>query len=547
MANPPFDLKICPIGGTGEMGANLTLFITPQTCIAVDFGMLFPQEDFYDLDYLIPDLDDLASKFPPPDFLFITHGHEDHIGAISHFVEKFPATKIVAPPFAAEIMRRKLGEKKIKASVKTYHESDVFEFSDMVLHPIQVNHSIPQTHGLCLLIEKKQLAIFHASDFKMELDSPYETATNIKKINHLMKGYKEKIFLLDSTNVTSTRDSHSEKDVKNNIKKIVKNASGHVFFTLFSSNIFRIQSIIDAAAELKKNLYFAGASLHYMTQAAERLNLLQIPAGTMIDLDKADSIRANSLILLSGCQGDFRSTLRRVADGDHPMIKFSPKDAIIFSSRTIPGNEKSVMRLYNQITLHGTQIITANDAGIHSSGHAAQKDLHNFIKQTKPTAIIPIHGEDFFIDRFAQFVENDFPKTKVFKMHNHDQLCINNQKFWIQKADIKEIPAPISILNSGCAIEKDRLKERRKMATQGVVFVTITKKKTMLSLIGLPDFLFNHQEKLENQITSLRTEILKTQKQVDRQHEEMKIKIRALIKVLSGIKPQVFLHWENND
>ncbi len=267
-------IELQPLGGVGQIGSNMFFVKTKNQSIIIDAGILFPNEDFFNIKYLIPDLSSLDQQHSPID-LIITHGHEDHIGAIIHLLEKFPDIKISAPPFAAAIIRRKFKEAKIRKKIFEYPESHVFKYDDITISPIHVNHSIPQTYALFIKDNKNRFCVFFASDFKCDFKNIYEKEIDLNKLKKLSTGINHRIMCVDSTNIESVNKTLSEVDIVDDIDKIIKRVNGRIFVTLFSSNIYRIQTLINIASKYKLNVIPYGRSMISYIEEAKNLDILK--------------------------------------------------------------------------------------------------------------------------------------------------------------------------------------------------------------------------------------------------------------------------------
>ncbi len=536
-------LEIQPVGGVGQIGSNMTRFIGENTNIIVDAGILFPSEDFFDINYLIPDLSELAQD--PPTDLVITHGHEDHIGAIVHVIERFPDITIHAPRFAALLIRKKLDYAKMSKKIFEYQSESILEFSDFNIYPIHVNHSIPDTFGLLVKDKKNRQCTLMVSDFKVDSQSPYEREFDFKKLIDLSKDCLTRIILADSTNIISTNlNTPSEGMILPNFKKIFKEDYDNIYLTCFSSNVHRVMSVIEAAKESGRRVLLYGRSMISYAQSAVERGLM---SDSDFYTDQASLPNKKKLVvLLSGCQGDFRGTFRRVAKGEDTHFKPTAKDLFVLSSKSIPGNEKKISLLENEITEKGIDIISARDELIHVSGHPGRNDLLTVYNHFQPDYIVPIHGESLFIKKHIEFIKKEFPKAHPIQLSNFDQLSISSKL----EVTLKECTPlqPILIHGKGIEIERENISRRRKLATTGSIFISIKtdsllKRKVQFeySFDGLPNSFNSNREEFD---TLLNNELIGRKiKLLEKTADEIRISVRRYAQNLLGYKPITIVHF----
>ena len=473
-----------PVGGVGEIGSNHTLIRGVDSDVIIDCGILFPYEDFFDINYLIPDFSYIdAARLKA---IVITHGHEDHIGALAHFLQAHPHIPVHASAFTQHLILRKCEEYGIRPFIQLYAEDDILDFADVVMHPVHVTHSIPETFGLFIHDPKKHWGAFYASDFKYDTSPTHEKPFNIEKLHRLSKTCKQTAFFLDSTNALVPGRTTSETELIPDLEFLVASDTERLFLTLFSSNVHRMGTIFELAKKHKRKVVLMGRSMENYTRAGMETGIIPVQEGDFLNPQQAKGIEGRVLVILSGCQGDFLSALRRVSAGEDGNFKLKHGDVVVFSSKVIPGNEKKISRILNDIIESGADIVTAHEASIHASGHPAQQDLAMVVAQVTPDVYFPIHGESYFLRRHASFIKERFPKVTV-----HMILNFNEVKFFDDGSlKIEEHPVlePILIHGKGQPIEKTQISQRRKMATQGSVFVSLDRVRgeCLISSLGLP-------------------------------------------------------------
>ena len=531
-------LQVKPLGGVGQIGSNMTLIQHNKVKIIVDCGILFPYEDFYGINYLIPDMDGLTDVTD----LVITHGHEDHIGAISHFLESFPKVKIHAPLFAAKLIHRKLALLRKDKDILIYKSNSTFKIGEIKVDPIKVNHSIPDTYGIHFGLMNK-ISLFLVSDFKIDHLTPYEQSFDFKKLNRVSKGFAKKVLLADSTNILSNETkTPSEIEIKASLEEIIISQSQNVFVTTFSSNIHRIQTLVNICADHKIPIIAIGRSMKSYIETAIETNHLTETRKINFELSPDISKSKRKLFILSGCQADFRSALRRIISGDDKYITPKFGDTLIMSSKAIPGNEKKIGVVLNMASEQGINLFTAHNAKVHVSGHPGKEDLRELYEKFQPNIAIPIHGETYFIKEHQRFIAKNFKAIESHALLNHSSLIFRQDlSIHIKQCDKKD---PIIIHGKGIELPKTIISERRKLATLGQVFISITKKKNIqLSIIGLPDLDGTLLQEIQNHCLTY-VDILNQRKGHSKAYisEEIRICTRNLLAQKLGYKPVVTIH-----
>lgn len=527
-----------PLGGVEEIGSNMTLIRTTHEDIIIDCGILFPYEDFFDINYLIPDFSILdASRVTS---IIITHGHEDHIGGLAHLISDFPNIKIYTTKFTHNLIARKLGEKKVNFHYHLYHPREELVFNEIKITPVFVNHSIPETHGLIITHDELNWAHLYISDFKVDLTARHEAPIDLDFIRTKLSQYKNTAYFLDSTNVLSDGKTTSENELEKDLKAIMERDEQRVFMTLFSSNITRLNTITKLAQESGRKIVLMGRSLYTYMEAAFESGLLELDPTKFLQPDQGKLVESKVLVLLSGCQGDFLSALRRFSFGEDSNFKPRPGDLVVFSSKVIPGNEKKIARIYNKITEFGAEIITAYDALIHASGHPGKKDLEILISAFEPDYYFPIHGESYFLRKHKEFIEDRFPEVNTQVIYNYHEV-----KFKADGLDIEvhQPLEPILIHGNGEPIEKTQISQRRKMATQGAVFISFHKKSNQLqiSTVGLPLRAQDLIPQLENRLLKLIHDNL-WNREDNYFKDQVKIATRQFYNNFLGYKPVTEVH-----
>lgn len=525
------NLKIYPFGGVGEIGSNMTVFETLNHIVIIDYGILFPYDDFFDINYLIADTTQIDREKKIT--LFITHGHEDHIGAVPHILTEIPEIEVIAPAFAALLIREKLNRRKMNKSITIYEEDAQFKFDQYTLHPIHVTHSIPQTYGL--VFHSEDFSTLFISDFKYDLNPSFERPFNTEKIKELFGKSKTTLAMLDSTNILVDGKTLSESDLLPDLEKIISRKK-RTFITLFSSNTYRVKNIFELCAKHGKKIITIGRSIQRYLDCAHEAKILNLEEYPIVDLEAVSNYDdPNNVYIVTGSQGEHLGAARRIINGDQKNISLKPEDCFVFSSKPIPGNEKKIYQLYNKLAQKDVEIITFKDMKVHASGHPGKEDLKALVEAIKPDTIVPIHGESYFLNKHIDFIENFFPNIKTIPLKNFSGIEYLNGK--ISPLIFDEIE-PHLIHGNDKVIEREKISERRKMACNGVVFVALNHKTKNINIQtkGLPKEVDVYLPKIKDLIEFTAFEENKS-RDYDYTVEQVRVKIRQLYKTLLGYKP----------
>jgi ribonuclease J len=530
--------SVLPIGGVEEIGSNMTLIRTPDEDIIIDCGMLFPYEECFDINYLIPDfalIDPIRCKS-----IIITHGHEDHIGALGHLLKEFPEMKVYATPFTLHLIQRKLEEYNVALTFQEYKTDQDLAFKSIDISPVHVNHSIPETNGVIIRTRDKKWAALYISDFKVDVTSKHEAPIDFKRIKEKMSSCEHTAYFIDSTNILNNGKTISENELIQDLETLVNRPENRLFITLFASNVHRMNAIAKMAKASGRKIVIMGRSLKTYMETAFETGHSDLSQEDFFTPDQVKGQKGRMLIFLSGCQGDFLSALRRFSFGEDGTFKPGPGDLIVFSSKVIPGNEKKISRIYNKLIESGAELVTANDHLIHSSGHPGKEDLHLLMKNFCPGFYFPIHGESYFLKRHVEFIQKNYPKVETHLFYNYQEVVLGEGSVKIENHDHKE---PHLVHGKHLIIEKSQISQRRKMATQGAVFISYLRKtgNIEVSLIGLPLMANDHTEALKNRLLQQIKSDLHTREE-NYFKDQLKISARQFYNNLLGYKPVTEVH-----
>ena len=414
MTNDYKQLLYLPLGGSGEIGMNLNLYSYDNQWVMLDCGISFADDYLPGIDLIMPDVEFVDGIKDDLLGLVLTHAHEDHIGAVVHLWPRFQCP-IFATPFTAKILKSKFTEAGLLGEV-TINEIPLggrFKLGDFDLEYVTLTHSIPEPNAVN--IKTPLGTIFHTGDWKIDPDPLVGEATNCKRLKEI--GDEGVLAIVcDSTNVFNKKPSGSELEVRENLIELVKEKKGAVLCTTFSSNVARVATLGAVAKETDRHLCLVGRSMQRNVAAAKECGYLKDLPPIMHEEDAAHIPRHKILYVMTGCQGEARAALMRVVLDNHRHIHITKKDTVVFSSKVIPGNERSIYRAYNFIAEKGAEIISEKDAKVHVSGHPGQDELKQMYEWIRPEIVVPTHGENVHLLKQAQFAESlGYKKTIVPK------------------------------------------------------------------------------------------------------------------------------------
>ena len=392
-------LKVIPIGGLNEIGKNLTLLEYQDEILIIDCGLSFPEDEMYGIDIVIPDFSYLIANRSKIVGMVITHGHEDHIGAIPYLLKhiKIP---VYGTRLTLGLVENKLKEHEVIGDLRTINAGDKFKLGEYFdIETIRTTHSIAD--AICLAITTPAGVVFHSGDFKIDYTPIDGEPIDFSKLAQIgKKGVT--LMLCDSTNAVRPGYTASERVVGQTIENIFRNSKNRIIIATFSSNVHRVQKIIENAVKVGRKVAVSGRSMENVVALAIELGYLNIPAGTLVDLKMTKNIPDDKLVIITtGSQGEPMSALSRIASGEHKAVKLKKGDTVILSSTPIPGNEKTVSNVVNKLFEKGAEVIYSDIADIHVSGHACQEELKIVHGLTKPRYFIPVHGEQKHLQKHA--------------------------------------------------------------------------------------------------------------------------------------------------
>ena len=420
-------IRIFALGGLGEVGKNCYVIDYLNQLFVIDAGVLFPDEHLLGVDFVIPDFSYLVENQERIVGLFITHGHEDHIGGIPFLLKQVKIPKIYAAGVTIDLIENKLEEYPDllnSTQIVEFKSHFVYKFDGVELSVIRVNHSIPDSYGFVFKTELG--SIFHTGDYKIDL-TPVGPGAEFDKMAKL--GTEGVLALLsDSTNSVREGFTDSESKVGASLNDVFSRIEGRIIVATFASNMYRVQQIIEACALTNRHVAIFGRSMEKTIEVGQQVGYIKAPKGTIIDQNDINNYKPNEMCLLcTGSQGEPLAALSRVANGSHRLIKLMPNDTVIFSSNPIPGNQEGVNRTINQLFKKGTNVIIHSPiTDTHTTGHASQGEQKLMLTLIKPKYFVPVHGE-YRMQRIHAdtAVETGVKRENTFILGNGDVLVID--------------------------------------------------------------------------------------------------------------------------
>ena len=479
-------IKVMALGGLNEIGKNMTAIEYKDEIIVIDAGMSFPDEEMLGVDVVIPDINYLIKNKDKVKGIFITHGHEDHIGAIPYILKKINIP-IYGSKLSIGLVQVKLKEHKINnAKLNVVSPRDIIKLSHMEVEFVKINHSIP---GACsIAVHTDQGIIYHTGDFKLDLTPLDGEVMDIHRICELSK--KGVLLLLaESTNVEQPGYTRSERIVGVELEDLFRKASNNrIIVATFASNIHRLQQIINTSEKFNRKVAISGRSMVNVFSVATELGYLSIPENMIIDLNDISKYEDNEVaIITTGSQGEPMSALARIASSEHKKIEIKRGDLVILSSHTIPGNEKLVSKVINGLFEKGAEVVY-DESDIHVSGHAKQEELKLMHRLVRPKFFMPVHGEYRMLKTHAELAEElGMPSQNIFVNKTGDVLELDRNSAKVTGT----IPTG-HVLVDGLGVGDVGnivLRDRKHLSEDGLMIVVVTISKEDGKVLAGPDII----------------------------------------------------------
>jgi ribonuclease J len=543
------NLRIIPLGGLGEVGRNMMILEWGDEAIIVDIGLNFPEERTPGVDYVIPNISYLEKNKRKILGVILTHGHYDHIGAIPYILDKIGNPPLFGSAMTLGITQKRQEEFPLKPKLRTNEikEGERIELGPFTVEFFHQNHNVPDGHGA--LIETPVGNIVHTSDFKFDLTPTNAPPTNFDRLHEIAaKGIL--LLMSDSTGAEAEGRSLSEKVIAENLDVIFEKAKGRIITATFASLINRVQDIITLSEKHGRKVVIEGYGMKTNIEIARNLGLIKTKKGTVIPAEKAADYSDNKITILStGAQGEDNAALMRILSKQHRHFQLRKGDSVVLSSSVIPGNERAVQNLKDDIMRQGAYIFHSQMMDIHAKGHAQQEELRDMIRIMSPQYFLPIHGQYSMMASHAQIAhEEGVPKANIALVDNGFIVTINKEKLMISK---KPVPvAPVMVDGSGIGdVGGVVLHDRMELAESGIfVVIAVIDKKTR-KIKNSPDIIsrgFVYLRESQLLLTEVRKKVMeiiskagKQQKDVKEIKPEIKSRIEGFLYSRTGRRPMV--------
>ncbi|MCJ8171767.1 ribonuclease J [Clostridium botulinum] len=478
-------VKVIPLGGLGEIGKNITAFEYGNEIVIIDCGISFPDEEMYGVDLVIPDITYLLNNKDKVKAIFLTHGHEDHIGSLPYILQQLNRP-VYGTALTLGIVENKLKEHNMLSDceLNKVEAGDIVELKNLKIEFIRNTHSIADSCSIA--IHTPVGVILHTGDFKIDYTPIDGLVMDFHRIAEL--GKKGVLLLMaDSTNVQRKGHTISEKSIGETLTKIFSNAKGRVIVATFASNIHRMQQIIDASIEYGRKVAFSGRSMENISKVAMDLGYLHIPETYLITVDEMKNYPNEQItIITTGSQGEPMAALARIAYSNHRKIAIEPKDLFIISASPIPGNEKLISRVINELFKKGADVIYEALEEVHVSGHAYEEELKLIHTLVHPKYFMPVHGEYRHLKRHVDLaMELGMERENIFSLETGQVLEISHEE---AKVSGKIRTGSIFVDGIGVGdVGNIVLRDRRYLAQDGMLTIVVTLEKESYSVIAGPD------------------------------------------------------------
>lgn len=495
---PADGLRIVALGGISEIGRNMTVYEMNGKLLIVDCGVLFPEDNQPGIDLILPDFSYIRDRLDDVVGIFLTHGHEDHIGAVPYLLRERGDIPIYGSPLTIALISAKLKEHRISPLTREVREEMREDVGPFELEFVAVNHSIPD--ALAVAIHTKAGTVLHTGDFKMDQLPLDGRITDLRTFARLGEEGVD-LFLVDSTNADIPGFTPSEREIMPALNRVIASTKRRVIVASFSSHVHRVQQVIDTAAMHNRRVAFIGRSMIRNMKIAQDMGYLNIPSGILFDARELDNYDDQVVLICTGSQGEPMAALSRMANGDH-QIRVGDGDTVILASSLIPGNENSVFRVINELTRFGAKVVHKANAMVHVSGHAAAGELLYCYNIVKPKYVMPVHGEWRHLKANAEIaIESGVPRENTFIIENGIVVDLINHEAEV----VGSIPCGFVYVDGGSIgdITESSLKDRRILGEEGFISVIVVIESQTGKIVAGPDIHargFNEDEALFDEV-----------------------------------------------
>ena len=491
-------LRIVALGGIAEIGRNMTVYETNGKLLIVDCGVLFPEDNQPGIDLILPDFSYIRDRLNDVVGLFLTHGHEDHIGAVPYLLRERGDIPVYGSPLTIALIAAKCKEHRISPLTHEVREGNREDVGPFELEFVAVNHSIPD--ALAVAIHTKAGTVLHTGDFKMDQLPLDGRITDLRTFARLGEEGVD-LFLVDSTNADVPGFTPAEREIMPALNRVIASTKRRVIVASFSSHVHRVQQVIDTAALHNRRVAFIGRSMIRNMKIAEDMGYLQVPSGILFDARELDNYDDRVVLICTGSQGEPMAALSRMANGDH-QIRVGDGDTVILASSLIPGNENSVFRVINELTRFGAKVVHKANAMVHVSGHAAAGELLYCYNIVKPKYVLPVHGEWRHLKANAEIaIQAGVPRENAFIIENGIVVDLINHEAEV----VGSVPCGFVYVDGQSIgdITESSLKDRRILGEEGFISVIVVIESQTGKIVAGPDIHargFNEDEALFDEV-----------------------------------------------
>jgi ribonuclease J len=491
-------LRIVALGGISEIGRNMTVYEFNNKLLIVDCGVLFPEDNQPGIDLILPDFSYIRDRLADVVGIFLTHGHEDHIGAVPYLLRERGDIPVYGSPLTIALIAAKCKEHRISPLTREVHEGEKEDVGPFELEFVAVNHSIPD--ALAVAIHTKAGTVLHTGDFKMDQLPLDGRITDLRTFARLGEEGVD-LFLVDSTNADVPGFTPSEREIMPALNRVIASTRRRVIVASFSSHVHRVQQVIDTAALHDRRVAFIGRSMIRNMKIAEDMGYLKVPSGILFDARDLDNYDDRVVLICTGSQGEPMAALSRMANGDH-QIRVGDGDTVILASSLIPGNENSVFRVINELTRFGAKVVHKANAMVHVSGHAAAGELLYCYNIVKPKYVMPVHGEWRHLKANAELaIEAGVPRENTFIIENGIVVDLVDHHAAVSGS----VPCGFVYVDGQSIgdITESSLKDRRILGEEGFISVIVVIESQTGKIVAGPDIHargFNEDEALFDEV-----------------------------------------------